>query len=160
MAWIAAYQAGYEDGWRLFPDARPVLDRLRARGDLRLGVVTNGESDLQRQKLDALGITAYFDVVVVSGDHGWAKPDRRIFEHAVAGVGVPADRCFFVGDRLDADVAGATAAGLRAVWLNRSGARPAPGAAPASSIPSLEALVTLVGAPVSPTTPPGPAPAA
>lgn len=160
LEWFAEYQAGYEAGWQLFADARPVLDALRARADLRLGVVTNGESDLQRQKLDALGITAYFDVVVVSGDHGWPKPDRRIFERAVAGVGVPAGRCLFVGDRQDVDVAGAAAAGLQAVWLNRADAPPAPGLGPSPSIASLEALLALVAAPGSPTPPPGPGPAA
>lgn len=160
LAWFADYQAGYEAGWRLFADARPVLDALRARGDVRLGVVTNGESDLQRRKLDVLGITAYFDAVVVSGDHGWAKPDRRIFERAARDVGVPPHRCLFVGDRPDVDVAGALAAGLRAVWLNRAGIPPATGAEPAPSIPSLEELVALVGAAGSPTSPPGRVPSA
>lgn len=119
LAWFAEYQAGYEDGWRAFADVRPALDRLAARPGLRLGVVTNGESGLQRRKLRALGLVPYFDAVTVSGDFGWAKPDRRIFERAAAAVGVPVERCLFVGDRHDVDVVGARGAGMRAVWLNR-----------------------------------------
>lgn len=143
LEWFAEYQAGYEEGWRAFTDVRPALDRLAAQGELRLGVVTNGESDLQRRKLEALGLTGYFCAVTVSGDHGWAKPDRRIFERAATAVARSPAACLMVGDRRDVDVDGARAAGMQAVWLDRASS---PAAGDEGAITSLDQLATLLGA--------------
>ena len=69
-----------------FADAAPALDALAGRYPLAL--VTNGASCLQREKLTASGLADRFDVVVAGGDVGAAKPDRAIFERALAAVGV------------------------------------------------------------------------
>lgn len=106
---------------RLFEDARHLLRRLAGR--LPLALVTNGASDTQREKLRALGIEDRFAAVVVSGEHGVAKPDAAIFHVALAALGVAPQQVWHVGDSLAADVGGALNAGLTAVWLNRNGAR-------------------------------------
>lgn len=128
-----------------FADAAAVLDELRRRH--RLALVTNGAACLQREKLAACGLEAYFDVVVVSADVGVAKPGAEIFEHVLARL--EADRGVMVGDSLVRDVEGALAAGLSAVWLNRDGAEgPAsrPGVAQISTLAELPgALATLGG---------------
>lgn len=103
-----------------FPDAAPCLDALR--GSWALALVTNGASCVQREKLAASGLADRFDAVVVSGDVGIGKPDPAIFERALEELGAgPAD-AVMVGDNLGKDVDGALAAGLGAVWLNRTGA--------------------------------------
>ncbi len=81
-----------------------------------LGVITNGDAGLQRAKFDQMG----FDIhhLVISGECGYEKPDPRIFWRATAGAGVQPAEAVFVGDRLDVDIAGAKAAGMRAVWFN------------------------------------------
>jgi putative hydrolase of the HAD superfamily len=99
----------------VFPDAKAALPELSA--DYVLGVVTNGASCLQREKLRASGMGSYFAVVVVSGDLGTAKPDPAVFQHALAELAVR--RAVMVGDSVEKDVQGALAAGLGAVWLNR-----------------------------------------
>ena len=86
--------------------------------------MTNGESCLQREKLDASGLAGYFDVLAVSGDIGAGKPDPAIFRHALGELGVRPQHAMMVGDSLRKDVDGALAAGLNAIWLNRSGAHP------------------------------------
>ena len=59
-----------------------MLDALAAR--FPLAVVTDGQSAWARAELHRVGLDGYFDPVVVSGDHGYRKPDRRLFEHALS----------------------------------------------------------------------------
>jgi putative hydrolase of the HAD superfamily len=106
---------------RLQPD-RELIDVLRGLANRRkLGVITNGSSETQRQKLAAAGLTAVFrpDCVWVSADLDVKKPNPAIFLHAVQALGeTPAD-CLFVGDHEHDDIQGATNAGLRARKVDR-----------------------------------------
>jgi putative hydrolase of the HAD superfamily len=115
-AWFDDYLAGYEAAWAAFDDVEFALAKLEG---FRLGVITNGEGTQQRAKITALGLDSAFEVVICSGDVGYAKPDQRIFEVAAGRLGLPPDRCLFVGDRRDSDARGALAAGMSALWLNR-----------------------------------------
>src|SRR5438128_1421838 len=65
-----------------FPEVAPVLRELQSR--YRLAVVTNGTPDLQREKLDGVGLVPHFTIVTVSGEAGIGKPDPRIFAHTLA----------------------------------------------------------------------------
>jgi len=91
------------------------LRELRARG-LKLGVITNGPSTLQRRKLAALALDRSFDTILVSGEEGVHKPDAEIFRRALRRLEVAAHEAMFVGDHPVADVEGAHRAGLLAVW--------------------------------------------
>jgi putative hydrolase of the HAD superfamily len=102
-----------------FADAAPALDALAGRYSLVL--VTNGASCLQREKLAASGLADRFNAVVAGGDVGVGKPDRAIFERALDAVGARAPDAVMVGNSLEKDVDGATAAGIRAIWVNRNG---------------------------------------
>lgn len=98
-----------------------VVKKLRAAG-IRTAIVTNVTADIldsQRKKVAALGIASFFDAIVYSAEFGVHKPDRRIFDHAAAVLGVANEECVFVGDDPDSDVAGALNAGMEAVWLDR-----------------------------------------
>jgi putative hydrolase of the HAD superfamily len=98
-----------------FPDVLTTLSALRARG-LGLGLVTNGRVDTQAAKLERLGLEPLLDAVVISEREGVRKPDRRIFESALRRFGAAPAQAWHVGDHPMADVAGAHAAGLTAVW--------------------------------------------
>ncbi len=102
-----------------FADVPACLDELS--GSYTLGLITNGASCLQREKLTTAGLTDYFDVVVVSAEFGVGKPDPSIFEHALLQLGSDPERTVMIGDSLVRDVDGAIAAGLQGVWVNRSG---------------------------------------
>lgn len=97
-------------------DTASTLRELRARG-LKLGVITNGPSALQRRKLAALALDRSFDTILVSGEEDVRKPDAEIFRRALARLGVAAHEAMFVGDHPVADVEGAHSAGLLAVWM-------------------------------------------
>jgi putative hydrolase of the HAD superfamily len=71
---------------RLYPHVREVLDVLRER--YPLAAVTDAQSAYARAELHKVGLLDYFDPIVVSGDHGYRKPDRRLFQLALDGMGV------------------------------------------------------------------------
>lgn len=89
---------------------------LRARG-ATLVVVSNSEGRLA-ELLAEIGLADLFTVIVDSGRFGIEKPDRRIFDHAIAGL-APAAPPVHVGDSWSADIAGALGAGWRAIWYGR-----------------------------------------
>lgn len=102
----------------LAPGAKRALDSASTLGPV--GVVTNGPEDRQRRKLDALGLTDRFDVIVYGGELRRSKPHGDPFERALAELGVPANRVLHVGNSLAYDVAGAQVAGLSAAWLRET----------------------------------------
>ena len=99
----------------LYPDAGPALQRLAGR--FPIASLSNGNADLHR-----IGLGEYFVATVTARTVGVGKPHPRIFERAVACLGLPATQVAHVGDDPLLDVQGAQRAGLVAVWLNRSGA--------------------------------------
>ena len=133
------YAAARRRSYAAFDDALPVLERLSA--EHRLGVVTNGASDTQRDKLGALGLGRFFGAVVISGEAGVGKPEPAVFRLALEALAVAPARAAHVGDSLESDVAGASRAGMHAVWLSRAGdAPPAGGPRPGASIHTLAEL--------------------
>ncbi len=101
----------------MLPGAIDVLKEIKKRGYI-LGCITNGVSSLQNIKLDTAGIRDMFDVVVVSGDIGIYKPDRRIFDEACRRAGVENEKALFVGDHPINDIKGALGADMQAVRMN------------------------------------------
>ncbi len=127
-----------------FPDAYLVLVELRRRG-YRTGVITNGETALQRWKLQHTGLVQLLDPVVTSQELGRSKPDPEVFLEAARRAAVSPERCWMVGDLLHADVAGALAAGMTAVWVCRRSEASVGGACkPHYTINSLSTLLHLV----------------
>lgn len=99
------------------PGAETLLNMLR--GQVKIGIITNGFTALQQARLQRTGLNDYFDPLVISEQVGVAKPDRRIFDYALAQAGNPErSRVLMVGDTLESDIAGGINAGLATVWLN------------------------------------------
>lgn len=118
----------------------PVLTLLKQlRTSHKLLLLTNGETQTQREKVVALGCQGLFDAVVVGGEHAEEKPARSIFNHCFGKLGVQAHDCVMVGDSLDTDIVGGFNAGVRAtVWINDGGVRPPEGSVnPDYTIPSV-----------------------
>jgi putative hydrolase of the HAD superfamily len=101
---------------RLYPNVREVLDVLRGRYPLAL--VTDAQSAYVRGELHRVGLLGYFDPIVISGDHGYRKPDRRLFQLALDSVGVPAGNAVYVGNHMHRDIFGAREAGLKTVMFD------------------------------------------
>jgi len=99
--------------WAPAPAARDTLAALSGQG-LATAVVSNFDRRLPRL-LEDLGLAPLLDAVVLPSDAGAAKPDPAIFHAALERLGCPAEAAVHVGDHPAEDVAGATAAGLRAI---------------------------------------------
>src|ERR671910_1500744 len=97
----------------LFADAIDTIRRLRARG-VKIGILTNGPSELQRGKLRRIGIEDEVDAVAVSEEIGVSKPDPEAYAKAIAMLGLQPNEVAMVGDHVVNDVAGSLAAGLPA----------------------------------------------
>lgn len=98
---------------QLMPHSHEVLAELRQCG-LKLGLVTNGWSEKQRQCMAGLGLADAFDTVIVSREVGCSKPEPRIYALALEQLGVQAAQTLFVGDSPLNDVAGPQSAGMKA----------------------------------------------
>lgn len=132
------------DAHRCYDDVQELLDFVEA-AKLPIALITNGASDVQREKLEVLGIEDRFAAIVVSGELGAAKPSRRPFDVAVRSLDADPSRTWHVGDNLAKDVQGARSAGLVAVWLNRHGRRREAGDAVADlEVASLSGLLGAI----------------
>jgi putative hydrolase of the HAD superfamily len=136
---------------RLAPDeaVTRALRAARAAGWVPF-VVTNGTVRQQERKLRHAGLDREVAGWVISEGAGLRKPDPGIFRLAAARAGQPLDGAWMIGDSAEADVAGARAAGLPAVWLHRGRPWPLAGPRPghaAGSFPDAVQIVLAAGRP-------------
>lgn len=101
----------------LVDGAREILETLRSRG-FRMGIISNGFTDVQYNKLASSGISDYFEHVVLSDAVGFNKPDVRIFEYAARLVDASPEECLMIGDNPSTDIAGALKAGWRTILFD------------------------------------------
>jgi putative hydrolase of the HAD superfamily len=101
---------------RLYPGVRETLDALRGRFPMAL--ITDAQSAWARAELNKVGLLDYFDPIVVSGDYGYRKPDKRLFLLAIEAMGVAAEQTLYVGNDMHRDIYGAREAGMQTVMFN------------------------------------------
>ncbi len=121
------YLRFYESYWRAMPGAAELVGELLASG-LRVGILTNGYPDQQRQKLERTGLFRADVPIFASAGLGVAKPSPQAFQLACAGLGTVPSRTLMVGDNYDFDVLAARGAGLPALFFDRHGRGLEPGA--------------------------------
>jgi HAD superfamily hydrolase (TIGR01509 family) len=137
----ARYRAAYEVSRRAVPGALAFVQAVRHAG-LPLAIVTNNVAEEQRRKLEHCGLAPWVDALVTSEETGYSKPDPRIVHAALARFDVGPAAAVLIGDAWEADVAGARAAGVRAVWFNRLGRpRPDPSVPEVRSLEPAEAVL-------------------
>lgn len=120
---VALYRAFSDpDNYQPYHDVPETISRLRDDG-YRLGIISNFEGWLQ-DLLDALGMSRYFEVTVISGLERYEKPHPEIYALALRRAGVPPQRALHVGDSPISDYQGPSDAGMRAVLLDRWGRFP------------------------------------
>ena len=100
----------------LSPETVSLLEKLKRH--YQLGLITNGPSRAQWEKIQRLDLRSYFDIILVSGDLPWEKPSRYIFDEACEYLGVLPRQCIMVGDKLETDILGGIQAKLGGtVWV-------------------------------------------
>jgi FMN hydrolase / 5-amino-6-(5-phospho-D-ribitylamino)uracil phosphatase len=147
------YRKNRFHGLHLFPGTEAVFSAVRnavlahdSRAARPIGIVTNGPTEVQRAKLELLGIDRLVDFVLVSEEFGVAKPDPEIFREALRLAGVRPEEAVFVGDSAEFDMVGAQASGIPTVWVNRHRrAWTEPSPPPTRQVRTLAELPQLLG---------------
>lgn len=126
-----------------YDDALPTLDALRERG-CRAAIVSNtpwgSPAPLWQEEVARWGLAERVDAVVFCRDCGWRKPDRRVFEYALAKLQAVPEQCVFVGDDPRWDIAGPKAVGIDALLIDRQATAPT-----AQTLTTLQQLLGRVG---------------
>jgi putative hydrolase of the HAD superfamily len=115
-ALLADYEASFARFVVPFPGLPDALREIRETG-VKLGLVSNGRTEFQWRTFRATCLESHFDAVIVSEAVGLRKPDPEIFLLALEQLGAEPDEAVFVGDDPNADIRGAHAVGMRAVWV-------------------------------------------
>jgi putative hydrolase of the HAD superfamily len=129
---------------RLYPHVRKTLNVLRERFPLAL--VTDAQSAWARGELHKVGLLEYFAPIVISGDHGFRKPDRRLFELATDAMGVSPEHTIYIGNDMHRDIFGAQQAGMTAVMFDSDqGVKEHLGCVPDYQITDHRELLAILG---------------
>jgi putative hydrolase of the HAD superfamily len=138
-----AFRGASRSRLTLVPGAVDALRRLADR--FRLGLVSNAQSLFTRPELEELGLSPWFDPLVISSEVGVRKPGREIFARALAAAGTDPAHALHVGDDPHADVEGAAAVGMRTCLVGPAVRRAELRVAPdlrADSVAELPALLS------------------
>lgn len=98
-----------------FPNLLPMLSGLKERS-IHIGMITNGRGQFQSDNIKALGIEAYFDVILISEWEGIKKPDAGLFHRALNRLGILSADSMFIGDHPENDVKAARSIGMKGIW--------------------------------------------
>ena len=123
-----------------------VVSLLNAlRNKVKLGIITNGFTQLQQARLERTGLKSYFDILVISEQVGVAKPHKAIFAHALFLMGNPKpSEVLMVGDNPDSDIIGGNNAGFHTCWFNQHQKEPPQGIVPHYEVASFKQLHDLL----------------
>jgi putative hydrolase of the HAD superfamily len=102
---------------RLFPKTPSALIYLKSKG-YHLGVISDGITIKQWEKLIRLGLNHFFDEVVTSEEAGVEKPDERIFRLALDRMGCQPTKSIMIGNKFNKDIIGAINIGMSAILVN------------------------------------------
>ena len=114
---VTSYACLKEELLDFFPNAETTLKGLMTKR-IKLALLTNGNGESQRSKVNKFGLEKYFDVCLIEGELGFGKPDPRIYEMALNELQVKSEQTWMVGNDLDFDIAGAQRIGIYAVWCD------------------------------------------
>lgn len=109
------YEALLVEETTWLPGAKEAIDKLRTQ--YRIGIITNGISNVQKQKCQLTGISEWCSSILISEEIGLAKPDPAIFSLACKQLNSLAKDCLMFGDSLASDHQGAINSGIDFCWV-------------------------------------------
>jgi putative hydrolase of the HAD superfamily len=113
---VEAYFSAFPEHIQLIPGTREMLGTLKGR--YRLGLLSNfTHAPAAKAVIDSVGLTPFFDVLIISGELGYCKPHPLVFRRLIEQLGVKKGQILFVGDDPLPDITGALQAGLQPVWM-------------------------------------------
>ena len=99
----------------LFPRAEETLHYL-VKHQVALALLTNGDAQHQRQKVQRFGLERFFTTILIEGELGYGKPEAAVYMQALAHLGLTPDMVWSVGDHLAWDVATPQQLGIFGIW--------------------------------------------
>ncbi|TXT37066.1 MAG: hypothetical protein FD135_3855 [Comamonadaceae bacterium] len=111
------HRAASRERLQLFPGVLETLQQLHKR--YALAIISDAQSAYAVPELNAVGLTAFFDPIIVSGDFGYRKPDVRLFKTALSRMGLAPSEVLFVGNDLYRDVHGPQKLGIKTVFFQQ-----------------------------------------
>lgn len=139
----SGFLATMADICALLPGANELIQALS--GKVKLGIITNGFTELQTIRLERTGLKDHFYPLVISEQVGMAKPDIGIFEHAFTHMdNPPKDQILMVGDNPYSDIQGGINAGIHTCWLNPNEQENPAGIDPNYQVKSLAELQAIL----------------
>ncbi|MDC5706193.1 pyrimidine 5'-nucleotidase [Vibrio europaeus] len=127
----------------VLPGAKELMEAIH--GNARMGIITNGFTDLQAIRLEKTGMSQYFEHVIISEEVGVAKPDTAIFSHALEKMGMPCkSKVLMVGDNQHSDILGGLNFGIETCWLNSNGMEQDHSISPHYTVSSLHQLKEIL----------------
>ncbi|MGF1718794.1 pyrimidine 5'-nucleotidase [Vibrio kyushuensis] len=139
----SAFLEAMADICTLLPGAKELMEALS--GKAKMGIITNGFTELQAIRLERTGMTDYFEHVVISEEVGMAKPDLGIFSHALERMGNPCkSKVLMVGDNLHSDIVGGINFGIETCWLNAADSLASSDVKPHYTVNSLHQLKSIL----------------
>ena len=121
-----------------------VLEKVK--GDFNCGLITNGLKKVQRPRLKKSNLEHYFEVIVVSEEIGYAKPQPEYFNHAFEQMAHPEkSEVLVIGDNLQSDIKGALQYGVDACWFNQNGHEKSDDINNTFEIKKLDQLLNILG---------------
>ena len=109
----------------LFPGTIETLTTLRERG-YQMHIITNGFSEVQRDKLKNCGLAEFFSKIFISEEIQTTKPHRKIFEHALKETNAKKRKSLMIGDSWETDIEGALKFGIDQIMFSNHGLHEAP----------------------------------
>ncbi|WP_113929394.1 HAD family hydrolase [Bacillus sp. P14.5] len=114
------------------------------KNEVKVAIITNGSTQRQKAKIRNTRLNNCFDIVVISEEAGFSKPDKRIFESAIEKLNVKPGDALFVGDDIYKDIGGSQNAGIKGIWFNPHRSKNDTDIKPYAEIQSLEELLHLI----------------
>ena len=103
--------------YRLYPDAHATVDALRDAG-VKLALVTNGASDIQRAKIERFDLAHRFHHIQIEGEFGQGKPELAVYRHALERLGSAPAEAWMVGDNYEWEVVAPQKLGMSGIWYD------------------------------------------
>lgn len=98
------------------PDTLKIVNTLKTQ--VKVAIITNGLTLRQKAKIINTNLNSCFDIILISEEVGFSKPDRRIFELALKKLNVQPEETLFIGDDLEKDIGGCQSVSIKGLWFN------------------------------------------
>lgn len=115
---VSQYSKSKYESIYVFEDVKETLKVLKQRGYI-ITLLTNGDSQVQREKLKRFELESYFDGIFIDGEQGVGKPEKQAYDNILQKFNILPQNACMIGDHYLWEVIAPKKYGLHAIWVNR-----------------------------------------